>query len=152
MLSEVELDEIRRRVLEIEDVEQEKEVVDEQAEEEEVNEVIEDQSANDETEVVSLSADDTRLKEAVILWMTKIKESETQCVPPKTNRVKQGRVREEEQRINGVLGAIETEEIGETNDLILVGAMVVTERLGLKVRTRKAQKIRKPTRKELEKE
>ena len=66
-------------------MEQEEEVVEEQVEEE-VNEVIEDQSRNDETEVISLSPDDTRLKEAVISRMTKIKESETRCVPPKTNR------------------------------------------------------------------
>ena len=33
-----------------------------------------------------------------------------------------------------MLGAIETEEIGESNDLILAGAMVVTERLGQKSR------------------
>ena len=138
VLSEVELGEIRRRVTETGDVEQEEEVVEEQVEEEEVNEVIEDQSANDETEVISLSPDDKRLKEAVISWMTKIKESETRCVPPKTNRVKQGRVREEEQRVNRVLGAIETEEIGETNNLILAGAMVVTERLGLKGRNKES--------------
>ena len=105
VLSDVELDEIRRRVTETEDVEQEAE--EEQVEEEEVNVVIEDQSTNDEREVISLSPDDTRLKEAVISWMMKIKESETRCVPPKTNRVKQGRVREEEQRVNKVLGMIE---------------------------------------------
>ena len=52
--------------------------------------------------------------------------------------MKQVRVQEEEQRVNRVLGVIETKEIGETNDLILAGAMVVTERLGLKGRNKES--------------
>ena len=63
--------------------------------------------------------------------MMKIKESETHYVPPKTNYVKRGKVQEMEERVNRVLGTIETEEIGDTTNLILAGAMVVTERLGL---------------------
>ena len=61
--------------------------------------------------------------------MPQINERETRCVPSKTNRVKQ-----ECERINRVLGTIKTQEIGETNDLILAWATVLTERLGLKRR------------------
>ena len=70
--------------------------------------------------------------------MMKIKESETHYVPPKTNYVKRGKVQEMEERVNRVLGTIETEEIGDTTNLILAGAMVVTERLGLKGRNKES--------------
>ena len=43
-----------------------------------------------------------------------------------------------EERVKRVLGTIETEEIGDTTNLILAGAMVVTERLGLKSRNRES--------------
>lgn len=139
VLSEVELGEIRRRVTETRAGERE-EVTSEEQTVEEVGQIgckIErDLSVSEGGRETHLSPEETQVKEAIISWTMKIKDEETRSVPPKTNRVKQGRVREEEQRVNKVLGVIDTANIDETNDLILAGAMVVTERLGLKCPTK----------------
>jgi hypothetical protein len=135
VLSVLELDEIKRRVTKTGNTDQEEEVSEEQVVEE--VEQMEGTVLNEhrvcvEERETSLSLEETLIKEAVTSWMMKIKDHETRYVPPKTNRVKQGRVREEEQRVNKVLGAIVTKDLRATNDLILAGAIVVTERLGLK--------------------
>lgn len=143
MLSEVELEEIRRRVIETRTIEQEEVTRDEQSVEEVDQigcEVERGLRVSEEGTEIHLSPEETLVKKAITSWMMKITDCEIRSVPPKTNRVKQGRVKEEEQMVNKVLGTIETADIGETNDLILAGAMVVIERLGLKCPTKTKSK------------
>ena len=64
-------------------------------------------------------------------------------IPPKTNRSRKVQEKEEIAVINKVLEAIDTKDIGETNDLILAGAIVVTKRLGLNKPTKNTERVKK---------
>ena len=60
----------------------------------------------------------------------------TRQTPPKVNRVDKKQLEAELSAINMMIGTIETTDIGETNDLILAGAFVVTKRARLKEQRR----------------
>ena len=63
--------------------------------------------------------------------MEAVNSQERKGLPPLRN-VNRKKLKEEVKKVNGVLGKVDAEEITTTNTLIYAGAVVVTERLGVK--------------------
>jgi len=127
LLSSLELEEIKNRVLnvptsaETEVNLQEEEISEETLQEEDYregqgNNTIEEQPSQAQTEIID------KLKE-------KIRNIPMKRTMPKVKRIPKDKIKRETEKVNGAMAFIDTREIGETNDLIYAGAQVVLERL-----------------------
>ena len=149
MLSEVELDEIKRRVCrnddEVLELQESGEQTSEEAEIEVSVQITEDPLVTVEEDSSSQLdghvTPEEEIVRQVIDALANINEN-NRPVPPKIDRVDKNSLAKEVSKVDRALSQISTKNIKETNDLILAGAFVVTKRLGLKNKSEQTPRMK----------